>query len=137
MEEIKKVLFVCVENSCRSQMAEGFAKSLGKGAIEAYSAGTKPSGEVNPIAIEVMKEKGIDISSYRSKGFYDLPVTDFDYSVTLGCKDVCPFVPAVRHIEWNIADPKGKDKEFFRKTASEIESKVGILIKEMKNGKTH
>ena len=133
---MKKVLFVCIENSCRSQMAEGFARHLGKGIIEAYSAGSKPSGEVNPIAIEVMKEKGIDISSYKSKGFYDLPVKDFDYSVTLGCKDICPFAPADTHIEWDIPDPKGKDKEFFRKIASEIESKIMTLIEEIKNGKT-
>ena len=117
-------------------MAEGFAKNLGKGVVEVYSAGSKPSGKVDPIAIEVMKEKGIDISSYKSKGFYDLPVKDFDYSVTFGCKDICPFVPADRYIEWAIPDPKGKDKEFFRKTASIIESKVMTLIKEIKDGKT-
>ncbi|MCX5687743.1 MAG: arsenate reductase ArsC [Candidatus Omnitrophica bacterium] len=133
---MKKVLFVCIENSCRSQMAEGFAKRLGKGIIEAYSAGSKPSGEVNPMAIEVMKEKGIDISSHKSKGFFNLNVKDFDYSVTLGCQDICPFVPADTHIEWAIPDPKGRDKEFFRKIASVIESKIMTLIKEIKDGKT-
>jgi len=133
---MKKVLFVCIENSCRSQMAEGFARHLGKGIIEAYSAGSKPSDNVNPMAIEVMKEKGIDISSYKSKGFYDLSVKDFDYSVTLGCKDICPFAPADKHMEWAIPDPKGRDREFFVKIASIIESKVMTLIKEIKDGKT-
>lgn len=117
-------------------MAEGFARHLGKGIIEAYSAGSKPSGKVNPIAIEVMKEKGIDISSYKSKGFHDLPLKDFDYSVTLGCRDICPFMPADAHIEWDITDPKGKNKEFFKKTASDIEFEVALLIEEIKNGKT-
>jgi arsenate reductase len=129
---MKKVLFVCVENSCRSQMAEGWARHLGEGALEAYSAGSKPSGTVNPDAVKVMAESGVDISGQGSKGFFDLPVKEFDYVVTMGCKDVCPFVPAGRHIEWQIEDPKGKDLDNFRKARDVIKMKVTGLIETLK-----
>jgi arsenate reductase len=131
---MKRVLFVCVENSCRSQIAEGWARHLGKGALEAYSAGSKPSGKVNPDAVKVMSEAGIDISGQPSKGFLDLPVKEFDYVVTMGCKDVCPFVPAKKHIEWQIEDPKGKDLDFFRKARDVIKMKVIGLIKALSKG---
>ena len=120
---MKTVLFVCVENSCRSQMAEGIVRHFGKGILEAYSAGSKPSGIINPGALEVMREFGIDISKQKSKGFSDLPIKIFDYVITLGCKDICPFVPADKHIEWEIDDPKGKDLDFFRKVRDEIKNK--------------
>jgi len=131
---MKKVLFVCVENSCRSQMAEGWARHLGKGEIEAYSAGSKPSGTVNPDAVKVMAEAGIDISGQPSKGFLDLPVKEFDYVVTMGCKDVCPFAPANKHIEWQIEDPKGRDIDYFRKARDVIKLKVMGLIKASSKG---
>lgn len=127
----KRVLFVCIENSCRSQMAEGFATHMEKAMWEAYSAGSKPSGKVNPLAVEVMREAGIDISQQKSKGFNDLPVKQFEYVITLGCKDVCPFVPADKHIEWDIDDPKDKDKEFFRKVREQIKNKVTALAKDI------
>lgn len=125
---MKRVLFVCVENSCRSQMAEGFAKKYGAGEIEAFSAGSKPFGKVNPSAIEVMKEVGIDISSQKSKGFPDLPCKEFDYVITLGCQDVCPFFPSKEKIDWQVEDPKGKSLDFFQKTRDQIENKVKELI---------
>jgi protein-tyrosine-phosphatase len=128
MPGVKKVLFVCVENSCRSQMAEGFARHLGQVVLEAYSAGSKPSGKINPLAVEVMREAGMDIHNQRSKGFNELAVKKFDYTVTLGCQDICPFVPADKHIEWDIEDPKGKDIEFFRKARDRIREKVVELI---------
>lgn len=121
---MKKVLFVCVENSCRSQMAEGFAKLFGKGIFESYSAGSKPSGKVEPVAVEVMKEAGIDISSQKSKGFNDVGVKGFDMVITLGCGDVCPFVPAKEHIEWKIDDPKGKEIGIFRMVRDQIKDHV-------------
>ena len=126
---MKKVLFICVENSCRSQIAEGFARNFGEGIIEAYSAGSRPLGNINPEAIRVMQELGIDILSQRSKGFDQLPVKEFDYVITLGCQDACPFVPAKQHIDWNIADPKGKDVEFFRKVRDDIAENVKELIR--------
>jgi len=128
---MKKVLFVCVENSCRSQMAEGFAKALGGLKLEAYSAGSRPSGKVNPDAVKIMREVGIDISTAKSKGFNDLPAKEFDYVVTMGCKDICPLVPAKEHIDWRIEDPKGKGEEFFRKTRDLIKEKVELLIREV------
>jgi arsenate reductase len=125
---MKRVLFVCVENSCRSQMAEGFARKLAPDKIEAFSAGSKPSGIVNPNAIQVMKEMGIDISSQKSKGFFDLPYKEFDYVITMGCGDVCPFYPAKEKLDWEIEDPKGRDLPFFRQTRDQIKKEVASLI---------
>jgi len=122
------VLFTCIENSCRSQMAEGFARTMGGGAVEAYSAGSKPSGVINPRAIAFMREKGIDISEQRSNGFKDMPVIEFDYAVSMGCQDICPFVPGARHIAWDIRDPKGLTDEGFRAIRDEIGGKVAAFI---------
>ncbi|OGC80092.1 MAG: hypothetical protein A2W07_07830 [candidate division Zixibacteria bacterium RBG_16_43_9] len=124
-----KILFVCIENSCRSQMAEGFAKFYGKDKIEAFSAGSNPSGKVNELAIEVMKEKGINISGQESKGFKDLPYESFDFVITMGCGDVCPFVPAKQRIEWQIEDPKGESKEKYREVRDKIEEKIKKFLK--------
>ena len=124
----KRILFVCVENSCRSQMAQGWAAKLGGDKVEAFSAGSKPSGVVNPDAIKVMKEIGIDISGQTSKGFEQLPYNKFDYVITMGCQDVCPFFPAKEKIDWQITDPKGKGLEFFRKVRDEIGDRVKQLI---------
>jgi arsenate reductase len=126
-----KILFVCIENSCRSQMAEGFAKFYGKDKIEPFSAGSNPSGKVNELAIESMKEKGIDISGQKPKGFKDLPYTNFDYVITMGCGDVCPFVPAKQRIEWEIEDPKEEPIEKFREVRDEIEKKIKEFMKEI------
>jgi arsenate reductase (thioredoxin) len=131
---MKKILFVCIENSCRSQMAEGFARQLGQGLLEVYSAGSKPSGSMNPYAVKVMEEAGIDISRQKSKGFNELPVKNFDLVVTLGCRDVCSFIPADKHVEWQIEDPKGKPIESFRMARDSIKNKVDNLIKELRSG---
>jgi arsenate reductase len=128
VEKKTRILFVCVENSCRSQMAEGFARGLGGDLIEAYSAGSKPSGVVNPDAIAVMKEAGLDISDARSKGFAALPVQDFDFVVTMGCQDICPFFPAREELTWDIPDPKGKGLVVFREVRDLIESRVKELL---------
>jgi len=128
---MKKILFVCVENSCRSQMAEAWARALGQGILEPYSAGSKPSGEVNPDAVLAMKKAGIDISGQRSKGFNDLPVGRFDYVVTMGCQDVCPVVPAEKSASWDIPDPKGKDQVFFDQVRDQIRQKIDELIREI------
>jgi phosphate transport system protein len=129
---MKKVLFVCIENSCRSQMAEGFARELAEGVIQAHSAGSNPSGRVNPDAVMVMLEEGVDIGEQKSKGFNDLTHKEFDYIVTMGCGDICPFVPGKRHLDWHIDDPRGKSIEFFRKARDQIREKVTSLIKEIK-----
>lgn len=129
-----KILFVCVENSCRSQIAEGLVNHLSKKInkkIKAYSAGSKPIGKVDPLAIEVMREINIDISLQKSKNFKDLFTKNFDYVVTLGCKEICPFVPAKKYVHWKIEDPKGKDIEFFRKIRDKIKKKIEELLKEI------
>lgn len=122
------VLFVCVENSCRSQMAEGFARSLGKGKVAAYSAGSSPSATVDPTAIAVMKEKGIDLSNHTSKSVADLPVQSFDIIVTMGCGDACPAMSASKRIEWNIPDPQSHPIGTFRAVRDKIEAHVKHLL---------
>ena len=130
-KETKKILFVCVENACRSQMAQGFAESFGKGRVELYSAGSRPSSHINPVAIEVMKEKGIDLSGRRPKGLNDLPSVEMDYLITMGCEETCPAVPTKKIIDWQIPDPKGKSIDVFRNIRDTIEEKVRTLLKEI------
>ena len=89
-----KILFVCIENSCRSQMAEGFARKIGKEVLEVWSAGSKRSVKVNEAAVQAMKEKEIDLTYHKSKGLDDLPKVKWDYVITMGCGDACPFVPS-------------------------------------------
>jgi len=127
----KKVLFLCVNNSCRSQMAEGFARFYGEDKIEAFSAGSNLSGKVDELAVEVMKEKGIDISKNESKGFDVLPYKDFDYVISMGCGDICPFVSAKQRIDWETEDPKGGSKDKFREVRDKIEEKVKEFLKEV------
>ena len=111
-------------------MAEALVKDLGKEMFEVYSAGSKPSGKVNPCATEVMQELNIDISKAHSKGFDQVP-SDFDYVISLGCKDSCPFVSAKQHVEWGIEDPKGKDIQIFRKVRDHIKEKISELMKNL------
>lgn len=124
-----KVLFVCVENAGRSQMAEGFAKKLGRDHLEAWSAGSKPSGKLNPAAVEAMKAHGIDISGHRSKGLAELPEARWDYVVTMGCGDACPFVPAKARVDLEIPDPKGRQPEEVREICRKIEDEVALLVR--------
>ncbi len=126
----KKIVFVCVENASRSQMAQGFAETHGQGKMEVYSAGSRPSSQVDPLAIEVMKEKGIDLSARRPKSLNDLPPIEMDYLVTMGCEETCPAIPAKKVIEWEIPDPKGKSLDTFRNIRDMIEEKVRTLLKE-------
>ncbi len=127
---MKRVVFVCIENSNRSQMAEAFAKMIG--GVEAYSAGSRPSGRVNPKAIEAMAALGYDLSQHESKGLTDLPDVDFDAAVTMGCGDACPNLKAKRHEDWNIPDPKAMPPEEFSKVRDLIRSKVEQLLQELK-----
>ncbi|MGB7573471.1 MAG: arsenate reductase ArsC [Thermodesulfobacteriota bacterium] len=127
----KKIVFVCVENASRSQMAQGFAETHGQGKMEVYSAGSRPSSQVDPLAIEVMKEKGIDLSARRPKGLDDLPPIEMDCLITMGCEETCPAVPAKKIIEWEIPDPKGKSIEVFREVRDLIENKVTALLQEI------
>ena len=126
-----KIAFICVENARRSQMAQGFADSLGQGKVEVYSAGSRPSSQIDPLVIEVMKEKGIDLSGKRPKGLNDLPHVEMNYLVTMGCEEACPAVLSKKIIEWAIPDPKGRPMDFYRKVRDLMEEKVKALLKEM------
>ena len=125
---MKKLLFVCVENSNRSQMAEAFARMHGAGKVEAHSAGSRPSGRVNPKAIEAMRELGYDLTEHTSKGLNDFNGTDVDVAVTMGCGDECPLVRAKQRVDWQIPDPREMSPEQFREVRHLIETKVKELI---------
>jgi arsenate reductase len=127
---VKTILFVCVGNACRSQMSEGFARAHGPEDLVVYSAGSAPAGFVAREAIEGMKEKGIDIARHYSKGISSLPAIEFDVVVTMGCGDVCPYVQAKRHIDWEIPDPIGRGAPFFRSVRDDLEEKILRLLKE-------
>ena len=125
----KKLLFVCVENSNRSQMSQAFAKMLGGENVEAFSAGSKPSGIVNPKAIAAMKELGYDLSKHESKSLKDVErFAPFDAVVTMGCGDACPWMPAKKFIDWEIPDPKNMDPVEFNKVRDLIGDKVKELL---------
>jgi arsenate reductase len=125
----KKILFVCVENSNRSQMSEAFAKMLGGSTIEAYSAGSRPSGKINPKAIASMKELGYDLSSHHSKSLDEAKqYAPFDAIVTMGCGDACPWMPAKQFIDWEIPDPKDMNENEFGQIRDLIKNKVAALL---------
>jgi arsenate reductase (thioredoxin) len=132
MSKLKRILFVCVENSCRSQIAEGFAWIDGQGIIEPYSAGSRPSGLINPKAIGSMREVGYDLSRHQSKSLSDIPDVEYDYAITMGCGDECPFVKAKHRDNWNIPDPKEMSLEEFRTVRDLIREKVQALIIQLK-----
>lgn len=128
----KKLLFVCIENSNRSQMSQAFAKILGGKNVEAYSAGSKPSGVVNPKAIAAMKEVGYDLSAHDSKSLDEVKVyAPFDAVVTMGCGDACPWMPAKQFVDWEIPDPKNMEREAFNKVRDFIKEKVETLLKDI------
>jgi arsenate reductase len=131
MKKRKKILFVCVENARRSQMAQGFAETFGQRKTKVYSAGSNPSSQIDPLVTEVMKEKGIDLSNRQPKGLDELPSVEMDYLVTMGCEETCPAVPAKKIVEWGIPDPKGKSIQVFREVRDLIEDKVRSLLNEI------
>jgi protein-tyrosine-phosphatase len=118
-----KIVFICVENARRSQMAQGFAEVFGGEKVEVYSAGSIPSSQIDPIVIEVMKEKGIDLSSKRPKGLNDLPLIEMDYLITMGCEETCPAVLAKKIIAWEIPDPKGKSIDIIKNIRDMIKNR--------------
>jgi arsenate reductase len=128
-----KVLFVCVENAGRSQMAEAFAKTYGKGKVEAISAGTMPAEELNPVVVEAMREKGIDLSANKPKLIINQMVQEADMIIVMGCsaQGFCPAPLLNKVIDWGIEDPKDKPIEKVRAIRDEIERKVKKLIEEM------
>jgi protein-tyrosine-phosphatase len=125
---VKRVLFVCVENSNRSQMAQAFARIHGGDEVEAFSAGSRPSGKVNPKAIEAMCELEYDLTTHHSKSLDDLPNVDFDAAVTMGCGDACPVIRARIREDWQIPDPREMPPEQFREVRDLIGRKVKKLL---------
>ena len=128
--QMKKILFVCVENAGRSQMAEAFAKAYGEARIEAISAGTMPAKEVHPVAVQVMREKGIDLSPNKPKLITNQMVQEADTITVMGCsaEGFCPAPLLNKVVDWQIEDPKGKPIEKVREIRDEIERKVRTLL---------
>jgi arsenate reductase len=125
------VLFVCVHNAGRSQMAAGYLSALSKGAIEVRSAGSLPADQVNPSAVEAMAEEGIDIAAEVPKVLTTEAVKDSDVVITMGCGDVCPFFPGKRYLDWVLDDPAGKGVDAVRPIRDEIRGRVEKLIEEL------
>ncbi|MBS3949018.1 MAG: arsenate reductase ArsC [Dethiobacter sp.] len=132
---VKHVLFICVENANRSQMAEAFARLHGGAEVEAYSAGSRPSGVINPKAIEAMRELGYDLSVHSSRSLTEIPDVEYDFVATMGCGDVCPSVRANRREDWRIPDPKHLPPDEFREVRDLIEGKVKAVLAEL-HGRT-
>ena len=127
---MKNLLFVCVENSCRSQMAHAWANQLGNHSVQAYSAGSKPSGQVNPRAIQFMQEVGYDLSAHVSKSLDDVPQGNYAAVITMGCGDECPNVKGEIKEDWGLDDPKNLSDDEFRSIRDEIKRRVeGLLVK--------
>lgn len=129
MPEPKRLLFVCVENSNRSQMAEAFARIHGNGKFEAFSAGSRPSGKVNPRAIAAMAQRGYDLTTHKSKSLEQIPVGPYDWVITMGCGDACPWIPAAHRDDWPLPDPRDMTDHELAKVRDEIERRVLELIK--------
>ena len=126
---MKKVLFVCIENSNRSQMAQAFTKMLAGNEVEAYSAGSKPSGIINPKAIAAMKELHYDLAGHESKSLDNVKAyAPFDAVVTMGCGDACPWMPAKKFIGWQIPDPRNMEPAEFNQVRDLIKQKVEMLL---------
>lgn len=125
---MKRVVFVCVENACRSQMAAGFARRIGASKVEVWSAGSRPAGKINETAVRLMAEKGIDLLQDSSKGLDALPPGGWAAVVTMGCGDACPALPAARREDWTLPDPKLLPDDDFRRIRDDIESRVAALI---------
>lgn len=124
---MKRILFVCVENSNRSQMAEAFAHIHGGASVDAQSAGSKPSGVINPKAIRFMAELNYDLGTHASKSLAEIE-GEFDAVITMGCGDNCPWVPAKLRQDWGLPDPKNMDDENYRAVRDEISSRVKNLL---------
>ena len=136
-KEQPEVLFVCVHNAGRSQMAAGLVNLRSKGRIHVRSAGSTPAAEVNPAAIEAMEELGIDMSEAFPKPLTDEVVRAADVVITMGCGDACPIYPGKRYEDWELDDPEGKDLESVRRIRDEIDRRVQNLIGELIPESTH
>ena len=128
MSAVKRLLFVCVENANRSQIAEAFARIHGKDRVEPFSAGSRPSGIIKPIAIAAMAERGYDLTSHVSKSLEEVPKGPYEYVVTMGCGDECPWIPTKHREDWPLPDPKNMTPDEFVKVRDDIETRVVALL---------
>ncbi len=131
MTDRPTVLFVCVHNAGRSQMAAGYLAALSDGAVEVRSAGSMPGDQINPVAVEAMAEVGIDIASEQPKVLTDEAVQDSDVVITMGCGDACPFYPGKRYEDWELDDPAGQPLEKVRPIRDEIKARVEELLRSL------
>ena len=131
MSKKPTVLFVCVHNAGRSQLAAGFMRELGGDRVEVLSAGSAPKDSINPIAVEAMAEVGIDIRNQQPKVLTTEAVLESDAVITMGCGDACPFYPGKRYEDWVLEDPAGQDIDFVRKVRDEIKGRVATLLSEL------
>jgi arsenate reductase (thioredoxin) len=129
--EVPEVLFVCLHNAGRSQMAAGFLDKLADGRVSVRSAGSEPGEEINPQAVEAMAERDIDLSKKLPKPLTDDGVRAADVVITMGCGDACPIYPGKRYEDWDLEDPAGKDLETVRRIRDEIEARVQRLVGEL------
>ena len=132
MSQLAAVLFVCVHNAGRSQMAAGYLRHLGGDQIKVISAGTEPGTEINEMAMAVMLEEGIDLSTATPEKLSDQKVLESDYVITMGCGDACPYFPGKTYLDWPLTDPKNQPIEVVREIRNEIKAKVEALIAEVK-----
>ncbi|MFF0793769.1 arsenate reductase ArsC [Streptomyces spiralis] len=128
---LASVLFVCVHNAGRSQMAAGFLSHLAGDRVEVRSAGSMPGNQVNPAAVEAMQEVGIDISAAEPKILTTEAVQASDYVITMGCGDACPIFPGKKYLDWALEDPAGKGVESVRPIRDEIQKRIEALIAEI------
>lgn len=131
LESKAHVLFLCVHNAGRSQMAAGWTRHLGGDAVEVYSAGSEPAATVNAMAVEAMAEKAVDIRSATPKRWTDETIEQADIIVTMGCGDTCPILPGKRYLDWELGDPAGMDLDGVRPIRDEIEQRVRALLSEL------
>ena len=131
MGEIPEVLFVCVHNAGRSQMAAALLEHHAEGRVRVGSAGTTPAGEVNPSVVAAMAELGIDLSGERPKGLSQEAVRESDVVITMGCGDACPVFPGSRYLDWDLPDPAGRSVEEVRPIRDEIDRRVRDLLEEL------
>ena len=134
MTDRPSVLFVCVHNAGRSQMAAGFLRSLAGDAVKVRSAGTAPAESINPVVIEAMREVGIDLAAEAPKVLVSDVVQDSDVVVTMGCGDACPYFPGTTYLDWELTDPAGKDLDAVRPIRDEIRERVVTLLETLPAG---
>ena len=130
-DDVPEVLFVCVQNAGRSQMAAALLQRHAGGRVRVRSAGSEPAEEVNPVVVEALAEVGIDISAEVPKGLTDEAVREADAVVTMGCGDACPVYPGKRYLDWELEDPAGKSLEDVRRIRNEIDRRVRALTDEL------